>query len=326
VADGTSDPDLYSTLGVPRGAARDEIKKAYRKLARELHPDRRPDDPESEERFKRVSYAYQVLNDPEKRKLYDEFGSIALKEGFDPNAYRQWHQRARGAGWNGRLEDLLEHMQRGGGNVGLEDLFGGRIDDVIGGRRRRRSRRSPRRGRDLEASLTVSFNEALEGTERELTVSAPGVAPRTLKTRVPAGVRDGEKLLLRGRGGPAPGRGEPGDLVLTVSVGEHPWFWREGDDLHLRLPVTASEAYGGARVRVPTPRGEVALSIPAGTQSGAKLRLRGRGVARRGRSDAGDLFAHVEVQLPAPGNERVRKLLEEVDAALEEDVRGELKL
>lgn len=319
------DPDLYAALGVSRGATRADIKKAYRRLARELHPDRRPGDRAAEERFKRVSYAYQVLNDPQKRKLYDEFGSVGLREGFDATAYRGWQQRARGPQWSSGLEEILQQaQQQEGGAGGLHDIFSGRIEDLLGGRRRGRA---GRRGRDLAASLSVGFVEALEGVEREITVAGPGGA-RTLKARIPAGVRDGEKLRLRGQGGPAPGRrGESGDLILTVSVEEHPWFWREQNDLHLRLPVTPSEAYRGARVRVPTLAGDMSLSVPAGTQSGTKLRLRGRGAPARGRGNgAGDLFVHVEVQLPPQGSARVEELLEQLDEELGADVRADVRL
>jgi curved DNA-binding protein len=330
-----ADRDLYAVLGLSKGASDAEIKKAYRKLARELHPDRNPNDPRAEERFKEVSEAYQVLSDSKKRKLYDEFGEVGLKEGFDPEAYRQY-QRARrggfgrragpGAGFRGGVEDIF-----GGAGAGvefdLEDLFGGRggVGDMFGGRGRTRARRA--KGSDLHSEVTLEFAEALRGCERDLSFRAPGTKEglRSLRARIPAGAKDGDRIRLRGQGMEPPGGGAPGDMVLTVHVRDHPHFSRDGDDLHLSLPVTAAEAYRGARVGVPTPDGEVTLRIPAGTQGGSKLRLRGKGAPNR-KGGRGDLIAHVQVQLPPGGDQETEELLEKIEERYSGSPRAGLAL
>jgi DnaJ-class molecular chaperone len=320
--------DLYAVLGLNKAASDADIKKAYRTLARELHPDRNPGNTEAEERFKQVGSAYQVLSDPDKRKLYDEFGEAGLREGFDPEAYRKYQQWHGGGREGVRVEDLFGGAGRGrqGFRVSLDDLFGGfgqgteggGVGDFFGGFGRRR--RPPARGADLRSDVTVDLSEALRGAQKELSFSVPG-APggvRTLKVRIPAGVRDGERIRLRDQGMSAQGGGEPGDLLLTVHVRSHPHFWREGNDLHLNLPVTALEAYRGARVPVPTVDGEVTLTVPPGTQSGSKLRLRGKGAPDRA-GGRGDLYVHVHVRLP----EREDPRASEVEAVLEQLSEGQ---
>jgi curved DNA-binding protein len=299
-----AEKDLYAVLGLKKGASDEEVKRAYRALARELHPDRNPGDAQAEERFKDVGHAYQILSDPEKRKLYDEFGEVGLREGFKPDAYRQYQQWQEGGGMGGfRVEDLFGGRAPGGQGFrfSLDDLFGGfggggTAEEAFG-----RRRRTARPGPDLSSEVTLDLRDALRGVERELSFSVPGAKePRTLKVRIPAGVRDGERIRLKGQGMPSPSGGRSGNLLLTVKVRPHPHFRREGDDLHLTLPVTALEAYRGAKVPAPTPEGEVTLTIPPGTQSGAKLRLRGKGAPQR-RGGRGDLYVHVQVRLPERG-------------------------
>ncbi len=327
--------DLYAMLGLNKGASASEIKKAYRKLARDLHPDRNPGDKEAEEHFKQVSQAYQVLGDAKKRKLYDEFGDVGLKEGFDPEAFRQyqaWQQAGGGASPGGATFDFGEGLGgRGGFTFNLDDLLGGAgaaggMEDIFGGRAGRR-RRAPARGPDLESSVTIGFLEALTGAEKELAFQVPGAAEghRSFTVRIPAGVKDGDKVRLRGQGGAARGGGAPGDLILTVQVRNHPWFWREDDDLHVNLPVTPKEAFHGAKVKVPTIGGDVTVTVPPHTQSGAVLRLRGKGAPKRGKGH-GDLLAHVQIRLPEEKTADVNQALEKLDEAFAESPRASLHL
>ena len=305
-----ADRDFYEVLGVSRGATPDEIKKAYRELAKELHPDRNPGDQDAEERFKEVSGAYSVLSDDKKRALYDEFGEVGLRDGFDPGTYRAaTHAGAGGFGGFGGVD--FGEVFRGGGvdlggqggatfNVNLEDLFGGRG-------RGRGYARVPRRGRDLESEVTIDFREAVLGCTRELSLRSSH-GERTLKVRIPGGVKNGGKIRLRGQGGPGADGGPNGDLVLHVHVRRHPYFSVKGKQLHVKVPVTPLEAYAGAKVSVPTPGGMVQLTIPRGSQNGTKLRLRGKGLEAKGKP-AGDLIAHLEVRLPDGGRTEVEEAL-----------------
>jgi len=307
--------DPYNTLGIARTASREEIKKAYRSLARELHPDRNPDDERAEDQFKKVAYAYEILNDGDKRKLYDEFGEIGLKEGFDPDQYRQYQSwQRRGGGFSG-YEDVMRG-QGGSFSFDVGDLFGGNLEDLMGHRRRRTAR-----GADLSATLKLDFIEALRGGERELTFGGG----KQLKVRFPKGARDGDVLKLKGQGQAAPhGRGPAGDLRLTLAVGGHPLLRREADDLHMDLPVTLVEAYRGAKVRVPLLDGEVTVTIPAGTQPDATLRLRGKGAERGGKR--GDFYLHIQPQLPPAGNAETEEALEGLGGPSGDELRGEIKL
>ena len=316
-----ADRDFYGILGVSREVSPEELKKAYRTLAKELHPDRNPDDKQAEERFKDVSGAYTVLSDPEKRKLYDEFGEMGLREGFDPEAYQAATQGAGGFG-GFDFQDIFRGGGRGGGadhfEFNLEDLFGG------GGRGRGAYVRAPQRGADIQSEVTIDFRDAVLGCMRELSLrSAEG--ERTLKVRIPAGVRNDGKIRLRGQGGLGSNGGPAGDLVLKVKVKKHPHFSIRGKQLHITVPVTPLEAYAGAKVTVPTPGGTVQLSIPAGSQNGAKLRLRGKGIQQKGKPK-GDLIAHLEIVMPKGHSEEVEEALNTVQDAFEEDPRQELQL
>jgi curved DNA-binding protein len=325
--------DLYAELGVNKGASKDEIKKAYRKLARELHPDRNPNNPKAEERFKRVAYANDVLSDDRKRSLYDEFGEVGLREGFDAEAARAM-KNARGRGFSGfGFDEVFGGAPRGGRRSGfggtLEDLFGGNIDELfthVGAGGGFRGRGGPAAGGkvpDQESEITISFEESLSGVERELQVQDGGER-RTIKVRIPAGVSDGGKVRLRGQGARRPGM-EPGDLVLVVHVAAHDLFRRDEADLHVDLPVTLSEAWKGATIKLPTPEGEVSLKIPPRTQGGAKLRLKAKGAPRR-EGGHGDLFVHVQLRLPdGTDHAAIAKILESLDELYSGDVRGKFK-
>lgn len=316
-----ADRDLYATLGVPKDAAQDVIKKAYRKLAKELHPDRNPGNKKSEERFKDVAFAYDILSDAKKRVLFDEFGEAGLREGFDADAARQMRAYQRsGGGGRARQGGGFEDMFSGGAGFAfdLEDLLAGRS----GGRRARR----PSKGADLESALTISLGDSLRGTEQALTFHMPGAEqPITVRARIPAGVADGNKVRLRGQGTPGSGGGPAGDIVLTIHVAPHDSFRRDGDDLHVELPVTLGEAFRGAKVRVPTLDGDVQLRVPPRTQGGATLRLRGKGAPARAGA-RGDLYAHVQIRMPEGELPDADSAIDTLEAGYTDDVRAKLAL
>ena len=320
-----ADRDLYKILEVSRDASPDEIKKSYRRLAKKLHPDRNPDDKEAEERFKDVSGAYAVLSDGEKRKLYDQFGEMGLREGFDPEAYQAATQGAGGFG-GFDFGDIFGGAARGRGGEGRQGHVEFNFEDLFGGRGPGRGAyvRAPQKGADLHSEVTIDFREAVLGCQRELSLRS-SEGERTLKVRIPAGVRNGGKIRLRGQGGLGVQGGPAGDLVLVVKVRKHPYFSIRGKQLHVRVPVTPLEAYSGAKVSVPTPEGSVQLSIPAGSQSGSKLRLRGKGIQQKDKPK-GDLIAHLEIVVPNGHSEEVEEALKTVQDAFEKDPRGDLAL
>ncbi len=316
--------DLYAILGVSKTAEADAIKKAYRKLAKDLHPDKNPGNNKAEARFKQVNHAYDVLGDAKKRKLYDEFGEEGLREGFDPDrvrAYHQWSsQQARGGGG-----------VRGGGGAGgvrIEDLFGGNVEggsigDMFGdflGRSGRR--RGPQPGPDYQSSVTIDFASAVRGTTLELQPQGVGAK---VTVRIPAGAADGSRVRIAGQGGRSSSGGPSGDLLLDIKVTPHRFFRREGDDLHVDLPITIAEAYKGGKVKVPTISGSVTLTVPEHTQSGHVVRLKGKGVAKKGHP-AGDLYVHFLVHVPAVESADVRELVDKLAALQVEDVRKDLSL
>jgi curved DNA-binding protein len=326
--------DLYATLGVPRDADAEAIKKAYRKLAGQLHPDKNPGDKKKEDRFKQVNHAYDVLGDGKKRKLYDEFGEDGLREGFDAEkvrAYKDWSSRqgrggGRAASYGGQpvdLEDLFQGGQGGmggaagaGGAGGFGDLFG----DLLG---RSQRRRGPAKGPDLESEITIDFGSSLRGATLELHPNGQATTPVTV--RIPAGADEGSRVRIAGQGAPSNTGGPRGDLVLTIHVTPHPQFRREGDDLHLQLPLTVAEAFHGAKVRVPTVDGSVSMKVPEGSQSGSTVRLRGKGVARKGRP-AGDLYVHFLIQIPKEGGQELTEVIDRLAGFQSGDPRAEIKL
>jgi curved DNA-binding protein len=278
--------DLYVTLGVPKTASEDQIRQAYRRLARKHHPDVNPGDKKAEDRFKKVSAAYEVLSDREKRKLYDEFGEDSLRGGFNAEQARAYQRWSDARGSSGAASDVPFEYDFGdlGGLGDLGELFR---------RGRRGGGRGRGRGRDMTADVLLDFVEALRGTTVDLTSPTGGEPTRI---RIPPGTDDGTELRVRGKGMPGAGGGEPGDLIIRTRVRPHPHFKREGLDLHLRLPVTVEEAYLGATVDVPTPDGPVRLKVPARSQPGTKLRLAGKGVERKDRR--GDMYVELDVRVP----------------------------
>src|SRR5688572_1289462 len=308
--------DLYKDLGVARGASQDEIKKAYRKLAAQFHPDRNPDNKGAEERFKAVNRAHQVLGDAQKRALYDEFGEVALREGFDADAARAYTRARSPFGGGGR----------NAGGFSFEDILGnGNIGDIFGEMFRGGGNRGPRRttkGVDLTSEVSVDLVSAIRGTQ--VLVSVHGTDG--IQVRIPPGAGDGDKVRVSGQGMPGQMGGPAGDLLLTVRVQPHPFFERDGLDLKLDLPLTPGEAFDGAKVTVPTPDGEVTLKVPKGTQSGQITRLRGKGVQRKDK--VGDLYVRFLVRLPATPSKAVAKAIAELDEALlrEPSLRAGIKL
>ena len=300
--------DYYSELGVGRKDDADTIRKAYRKLAAELHPDRNPGNDKAEARFKKVNNAYHALTDTKKRALYDEFGEDGLREGFDANLHRGFGRRGpRGGGGSPNMEDLFG---QGGGGIG--DMFG----DLFGGGRRR----APQKPQDVETEITIEFVSAIRGAELEFAVQG-----RAVKVRIPQGAQDGDKLRVRGAGGKQHPSLPPADLLITVRVKRHAHFERDGIDLTVELPITIGEAFFGGKVEVPTTDGSVQLKVPPHTQSGQLLRLRGKG-AKRGKK-TGDLYVRFLIQLPK--NEDDENALKDavtlLDDATDKHLRDEIK-
>lgn len=374
------DTDFYAALGVPSSATPEEIKKAYRRLARDLHPDKNPGDAPSEERFKKVGRAYEVLSDADTRKEYDEARAYLVGRGGRGG-------RARNVSSAG---GFTQPGGAGGFSFDLGDLFGragGGVGDLFGGRPGRGAASRPTRGQDLSSAVTISFADSLPGVEASARLpgaaacdtcdgsgARPGTAPhacavcggagmvshsqggfafsepcracggtgsvvddpcptcggsgrreRVQKIRVPAGVRDGQKLRVRGRGEPGQRGGPAGDLEVTVHVAPHPVFGRDGSHLTLTLPVTFPEAALGATVTVPTLAEPVTLKIPAGTTSGRRFRVRGKGFPSGGKGSAhGDLLVTVEVAVPAKLSKAAHDALAAFAAAAPEDPRADL--
>ena len=309
--------DLYKELGVSKNASPDEIKKVYKKLAGQLHPDRNPGDQKVEARFKAVNRAYQVLHDPEKRRLYDEFGDESLREGFNAAATRAYRNAAQAAG---------ARRARGGG-IHFEDLAGGSaggfgdlLGELFGGGGARSSRRGATvKGQDVASEVAIDFVSAIRGAELSLRLQSGG---EEVTVRVPPGAGEGDKVRVPGHGAPSMAGGPPGDLVITVRVNPHPYFERDGLDLYLNLPITVAEAHRGAKVRVPTPDGSVTLSVPKHAQSGQEARLKAKGVKRAGKQ--GDLYVRFLVKLPAADSPEIDQAVDTLEAALTGDVRGGL--
>jgi molecular chaperone DnaJ len=371
--------DFYAELGVAKDASAEEIKKAYRRLARDNHPDSHPDDAAKHDRFKRVAEAYDVVGDPAKRKQYDELRAVGTAGGFPGGFGGGFPGGAGGAGGAGGfdLDDLLRDRMAGGpggagaGGAGAAGGFGDMFGDLFGGGRTRRAHK----GVDVESSATISFADALEGVTISLRLSSeaacatcsgtggkPGTRPRvcpecegagfvtasvggafsmnetcpacggrqllydeacptchgsgrgtsarTIQARIPAGVKDGQRIRLRGKGAPGDHGGPAGDLFITVKVAPHRVFGRSGDNLTLDVPVSFDEAALGAEVRIPTMGGApVTLRLPHGTPNGRTFRVRGKGV-RRADGTRGDLLATVEVQVPAVLDDTARAAVE----------------
>ena len=311
-----STPDYYKTLGVPRTASADDIKKAFRKLARTHHPDAGGD----EAKFKEINEAYEVLGDEKKRALYDQYGTANENQiprgwsggqGFSVDDIFGGSQG--GQGFSGSWSDILESIRRGEGAFGSNWDFGG-----FGGSPR------PHRGQDMNVTLKVSFDEAFRGVEKRVTVRIPGKpASDTVTVKVPAGAVDGGRLRFKGKGGLSQDGGEPGDLLVTTKIEPHPYYRRDKADVIVDVPVTVAEAALGAAIVVPAPDGtKVRVRIPAGTQDGAVLTIKGQGAPDvKSKGSFGNLKIQVDVKVPKTMNEKQRRAMEDFLAATTEDVR-----
>jgi molecular chaperone DnaJ len=333
--------DYYQLLGVSRTASQNEIRKAYRKLARKYHPDINPGNKEAENRFKEISVANDVLSDPDKRKLYDEFGEAGLTAGFDANkarSYRQWQQQSPQGG-RANYEFSMDD---------LGDLFGG-LGGIFGGARK--SRTGPMRGGDIEAAMEIDFLDAVRGFQTSITLQRPVICetchgsgtkpgsgatcpscggvgrvqrPETIRVNIPPGAETGKRIRLGGRGEAGLRGGPAGDLFITPRIRPHPLLKRSGRDLTMELPITVGEAVRGATVEVPTPVGNVNVKIPPGAQSGQRLRIKGKGVPAHRNTPAGDLYLQLMVRVPK--EKMPDELVETFDRGYREDVRKDLRL
>jgi molecular chaperone DnaJ len=296
------DKDFYKVLGVSKDVSEAELKKVYRKLSRQFHPDTNPGDAKAEARFKEISEAYSVLSDKDQRAEYDQMRAMGSGARFTGGAGGGFPGGFPGGAnfGGGGFEDVFSNLFGGGG-------FGGP--------------RGPQRGADLTTTQTLDFIDGVKGTSIKLNLRAGG-EPTTIK--IPAGVQDGQKIKIAGKGQASPNGGPAGDLIITVSVKPHPVFTRDGNNLRVTVPVTFAEAVLGATIQVPTLGGEpVKLKVAPGTPNGRVLRVKGRGVVTA--KAEGDLLATVDIAVPSHVSDKAKKALEEFDGLLpQEDPRADL--
>ena len=326
--------DYYEILGLAKSASADEIKKAHRRLVRQYHPDVNKSNPKAEEKFKEIQEAYDVLSDPQKRRNYDQFGHAGVGgaggPGGDPfEAFRRAQQQQQGGGprtytWRSGPGVTVEDFDFGageGGAAGFADLF----EQMFGGRGGRRGQRpqpqpTPQRGADVEYPVTLSFEQAARGTTLPLQIRRAGKL-ETIDVKIPPGVKEGSRVRIRGRGEEGIG-GEAGDLYIVTQVRPHPYYRREGVDVYVDLPVSLYEALLGTKVDVPTLDGAVQLTVPPGTSSGSKLRIKGRGIERAGAK--GDQFVVVKVVVPRELSEEDRELVRKLAERRPVNARADL--
>lgn len=313
--------DYYKILGVSKGATKDEIKKAYRNLARKYHPDHNPDNKQAEEKFKELQEAHEVLSDDEKRKTYDMFGSAEFSPGGqttwrrpgDPSggSYQYTYSSQDFPGFEGIFKDIFGF----GGEPRARRRTGGRgagssFRDIFS----QGSREEPVKGKDLEYQIEVDFDTAIRGGVRDITINRQklnNVNTEKLSVKIPPGVSTGSRIRVQGKG-ESGSRGKQGDLYLKIKVKPHPIFKRRQDDIYLELPITFYEAALGKQVDVPTVDGTAQLSIPSGVQNGTKLRLKGKGVQNLKSKDRGDQYVEVKIVMPDNIEEGDKKIFEEL--------------
>ncbi|MBX9704909.1 MAG: DnaJ domain-containing protein [Gammaproteobacteria bacterium] len=299
--------DYYNTLGVKRDVSEDDLKKAYRKMARKYHPDVSKE-PNAEEKFKEVQKAYEVLKDAEKRKLYDQYGEQwqAAKQAKD-----QGHHPGGGGFHHGFGGDNAHFYSSGGGvdDDILESIFGAGRRGGFGGQRQPRKMK----GQDIRASITISLEDAYHGSEQTFQLAIPQAdhrqVPKALKVKTPAGITDGQQIRLTGQGGAGANGGPNGDIYLTIHLKPHPFFTVEGADIDLDLPITPWEAALGAKVTVPTLGGAIELNIPAGSKSGQRMRLKGRGLPAK---EPGDQYCNLQIVTPAADSPESKAFYEQM--------------
>jgi len=320
----------YEVLGVSKTASEAEIKKAFRSLAKKHHPDTKGGDPAAQKRFQEISAAYDVVGDKDKRKKFDagEIDEAGNPRGFDPRQGGGFQGDPFGFGRGGRGQQggpgeyhFTWTNEDGDTAQGFRaedifsDLFGG-----LGGRRGGSGgARAPRRGQDFAAQAIVSFEEAANGGTRRIALQNG----EQIDVKIPAGLKDGQQIRLKGRGGAGANGGPAGDVLLSVTVAPHPFFTRDGNDLKMDLPITLKEATLGGKVPVPTLTGTVQLTIPAGSNSGSTLRLKGKGIPAHGGETAGDLYVKLVVSLPDKSDPELKKFVESWDAVY--DPRAKLR-
>lgn len=290
--------DYYKALGVEKGASADDIKKAFRKLAVKYHPDRNPNDKSAEDKFKEINEAYAVLSDPEKKQQYDTFGS----SGF----HKQYSQEDifRGFDFGNAYKDM------GGSGGGAEDLFSRLFGGAFG---RGGFRSAPQKGADHEMELTVSFRDAAQGAEKQIAFRRNGQREE-LKVKIPAGVDNGSKIRISGKGGEGDSGATAGDLYLIIHVVSDPVFIRDGGDLFVERSIPFSAACLGVSLDVPTLEGDKRIKVPAGIQPGTKIRLKGCGIKSLGSNAKGDLYVKIGVHIPEALNDEQKKIIESLAA------------
>ncbi|MDA0262441.1 MAG: J domain-containing protein [Proteobacteria bacterium] len=306
--------DLYETLGVQRSATADEIDKAYRNLAKQFHPDLNPGKKEAEDRFKEISAAYSIISDDEKRARYDR-GEIDAsgQEQQERKFYRNYADAGNGAHYTYSAQDL-----GGFGNIGdiFAEMFSERAGQSRGGRTIRR------RGNDMRYELAVDFLDAINGATKRIALPDG----QALDVTIPKGLRDGQVLRLKGKGTPGSGGAPAGDALVAVSVKPHPLFDRKGNHIHIDVPISLGEAVLGGKIEVPTPAGPLNVTVPADSGAGKTLRLKGKGVPKQRNAEAGDLYVHLAVMLPAAADDDLKAFVEKWAAEHPYDVRKDMSL